>query len=458
MKPKNSHISFVRNGLTILVLMLTFSALPVFSQGNGSPGSATQESEKSTAPTSGNSGNETQPAGETEYLPLLNQWKEKEVELKKLEAEYIAADQARKNQIRTDYNRILDEARTVVADLRAKAIEAYEKQPNEDPVLVRLLVGMLTDDLHKKKYDDFFKLGEILIKGKIDVAHIQALHNSKRLVEPINSTALDEFAVADYINELISRHNDAMKNNLPRVVIKTSHGDITLELFEDSAPNHVANFISLAEKNYYDGSKFHRVVSNPPVAQGGIPKDGKKIEYTLAPEWNRPDRRLHFKGHVGAARTSDPNSASSEFYIARDRAPNLDLPGNSYTVFGRVIEGMAVVHQIKQDDEMISVRVIRKREHPYVPKPYDPAAADPAAKDAATKGAAKTPESSGGKNDPPSPPAGKSDSKDSDASSGKKQPSGSDKQETPPGSSGDQTKNGSPSPSAPKTAPKGEKK
>lgn len=302
-------------------------------------------------------------SSDSTYLELMNEWKTKEDKLKALEAEHSAVGQARKNQIRVEYNKILGEVKTLVADLRRIAIDTYRKNPNQDESLVRLLVGMLTDDLHKNRLDDFFTLGDVLISGKCDVKHFKALHDSKRL---------GAFGIEYKIDELIARHADGIKGDLPRAVIKTSHGDIEIELFEDAAPNHVANFISLASEKFYDGSLWHRVDPVQNVIQAGQNKDGKELDYTIAGEWDNPNRRRHFKGIVGAARTSDPNSASSQFYITTDATPGFDNPQNSYTVFGRVLSGMEVVHQIKKDDKILTVEITRKREHEYVPVPYKP--------------------------------------------------------------------------------------
>lgn len=336
---------------------------------------------------SGENKDAAQAADDSTYVDLLTDWKAKEDQLKAMEAEYVGAGQGRKNEIRSEYNKLLDEVKTLMPELRNKAIAAYEKNPNQDESLVRLLVGMLTDDLHKNRYDSFFELGDVLIKGKIDIKHLKAIHDSKRLVS---------FGIEYPIDELIARHADAKKNDLPRAIIKTTNGDVEIELFEDSAPNHVANFISLASKGFYTESEWHRVDKLQNVVQGGKHKDGEELDYTLEGEWNNPNRRRHFKGHVGAARTPEPNSASSQFYIVTDRVPGFDVPGNSYTVFGRVIKGMEHVHTIEQGHKMIGVEIIRKRDHEYVPTPYKP---EEAPKEADKKGPAKTTDAPKGEGD-----------------------------------------------------------
>jgi cyclophilin family peptidyl-prolyl cis-trans isomerase len=120
-----------------------------------------------------------------------------------------------------------------------------------------------------------------------------------------------------------------------------------LELFPDSAPKHVDSMLKLVRKNYYDGLTFHRVVPNF-VIQGGCPKgDGTGGPgYTIPAEFNK---RPHNKGTLAMARTSDPNSAGSQFYICLDRIPHLD---NQYTVFGQIVKGEEVPEKIKMGDKM----------------------------------------------------------------------------------------------------------
>jgi cyclophilin family peptidyl-prolyl cis-trans isomerase len=135
--------------------------------------------------------------------------------------------------------------------------------------------------------------------------------------------------------------------NNPLIKVSTDKGEMFLELFPDSAPKHVDSMLKLVRKNYYDGLTFHRVVPNF-VIQGGCPKgDGTGGPgYTIPAEFNK---RPHNKGTLAMARTSDPNSAGSQFYICLDRIPHLD---NQYTVFGQIVKGEEVPEKIKMGDKM----------------------------------------------------------------------------------------------------------
>ncbi len=130
-------------------------------------------------------------------------------------------------------------------------------------------------------------------------------------------------------------------------------GTIKLEFYPDSAPLHVANFEKLANSGFYNGLNFHRVEPGF-VVQGGDPNgDG-----TGGPGWNVKaefSSRKHLTGTLAMARSSNPDSAGSQFYICLAPAPFLN--GN-YTVFGQVTEGMELVQQIKRGDKMTSVKVV----------------------------------------------------------------------------------------------------
>ena len=137
-------------------------------------------------------------------------------------------------------------------------------------------------------------------------------------------------------------------------VLETSKGTVRFELYEKDAPITTSNFIELAEKNFYDGLKFHRVEPNF-VIQGGCPQgtgtggSGKNIKLEISPNLKHGDA-----GAVAMARSAQPDSASSQFYITLAPTPFLD--GN-YAVFGRVTEGLDVVRNIRVGDTMNSVRI-----------------------------------------------------------------------------------------------------
>ena len=201
----------------------------------------------------------------------------------------------------------------------------------------------------------------------------------------------------------------ALSPELPRVRIKVKAGEIEMALFEDDAPNTVANFITLIEKKFYDGLTFHRVVTNF-MAQGGCPKGdglgnpGYKIADEICAEalgWDKltvkeylqkkdPNAKVDAetgaltmkeyyegmgikftpnlktrpvrRGVLAMAHSGAPNSGSCQFFIAQADTPDLD---GRHTVFGVVVRGMDLVDGLRNGEKMERVEVLWKRDHPY---------------------------------------------------------------------------------------------
>jgi peptidyl-prolyl cis-trans isomerase B (cyclophilin B) len=163
--------------------------------------------------------------------------------------------------------------------------------------------------------------------------------------------------------------------NNTKAVIHTKLGDITLNFFPEVAPNHVNNFIELAEKGFYNATTFHRVIPGFMI-QGGDPhsKDQDKTRhgtggpgYSLKAEFNN---KPHKAGTLSMARSAHPDSAGSQFFICVKDAPHLD---GQYTVFGEVIAEMDTVDKIvsqprdRNDNPLerieMTVEVIQSKDH-----------------------------------------------------------------------------------------------
>jgi cyclophilin family peptidyl-prolyl cis-trans isomerase len=137
----------------------------------------------------------------------------------------------------------------------------------------------------------------------------------------------------------------------PVVVIETSMGNVKVELFQDKAPITVKNFLKYVDKGFYSGTIFHRVIPSFMIQGGGF-EPGMRLKPTDEPIKNEAGNRLsNTRGTLAMARTDDPDSATSQFYInvrdnkGLDRANSAD--GMGYTVFGKVLEGMDIVDKIK---------------------------------------------------------------------------------------------------------------
>ena len=148
---------------------------------------------------------------------------------------------------------------------------------------------------------------------------------------------------------------------LPQIQIQTDRGDLTIEMFEDDAPNTVANMISLIEKGYYDGLNFHRVIADFMI-QGGCPEGTG----TGGPGYNFDDEctseRRHDSAGVFSMANAGPRTNGSQFFITHGPTPHLD---GKHTVFGKVTDGLELVHEIQQGDVMEKVVVLQKRDHVY---------------------------------------------------------------------------------------------
>ena len=149
------------------------------------------------------------------------------------------------------------------------------------------------------------------------------------------------------------KHSYAMENTM---ILKLKNGDVVIELFKDIAPNHVKRFQDLSKEKKYNGVVFHRVIDGFMAQTGDVQFGNSNLQsYDLKRAGtggsNYPDLKAEFselpheRGTLSMARSANPNSANSQFFICFKAAPYLD---RQYTVFGKVIEGMEYVDKIKR--------------------------------------------------------------------------------------------------------------
>ena len=142
---------------------------------------------------------------------------------------------------------------------------------------------------------------------------------------------------------------NAFAQNAPQVTFETSMGNITIELDMVNAPETSSNFLNYARSGFYDGTVFHRVIDGFMIQGGGFTKDMEQKQ-TEAPIKLEISALKNTRGTVAMARTGDPHSATSQFFINVVDNPNLDAPnpdGHGYAVFGRIVQGMDVVDRIR---------------------------------------------------------------------------------------------------------------
>ncbi len=183
--------------------------------------------------------------------------------------------------------------------------------------------------------------------------------------------------VEDWKREQALRKEAMEKKDLPMVEFQTDRGRMLVELFENEAPNTVANFIELAEKGFFDGQLFHRCIAYFMI-QGGDPTGTGRggPGYNIADEYERDGARLHYQGTLSMANVGKPNTGGSQFFVTNVVTPHLN---GRHTVFGRVVEGLEVAQVMPLDPtnraepfRILSVKVLRKRDHPYVAKKIMP--------------------------------------------------------------------------------------
>jgi len=243
-----------------------------------------------------------------------------------------------------------------------------------------LFKTFLSKGMHKKHPEIFEMAGVSAFGANNFTAAKQCFAYAEKAGAPLSQQAntyaksITEYYEKEWARELQLRKEEAQTDNLPRVLIRTTAGDMTVELFENEAPNTVKSFVTLVEKGFYTNLPFHRVLQQF-MAQGGCPKgDGTGGPgYTIPEEFSKTNARKHFRGSLAMARSMDPNSAGSQFYISF--LPTQFLDGQ-YTVFGRVIDGMDVLGKIVRIDperpypgqvptKIIEMKVLRKQAHDY---------------------------------------------------------------------------------------------
>jgi cyclophilin family peptidyl-prolyl cis-trans isomerase len=335
------------------------------------------------------------------YDKQLDEWKTVLKDLRKLKVQFQSAPEADHPKLTEQWNGLIAKGNDLLAKLQMAGVKAYEESPNTDPQLGRFLVKSASDHIEHDRYAEAKAITDALIanecpdKSIYNSAAIAAyVLNDFEKAEEYFKQAQDAGVVSDYGRELagtVSEYKDlwaaeqkirdaeAAKDDLPRVKLQTTKGDIVIELFEDQAPDTVGNFISLVEgkdgKGFYDGLTFHRVLQNF-MAQGGDPKgDGTGGPgYTIFCECYKDDYRRHFAGTLSMAH-SGRDTGGSQFFLTFRPTPHLN---GKHTAFGRVIEGMEVLAELNRRnpddpaappaDKIVKATVLRKRDHAYAPK------------------------------------------------------------------------------------------
>lgn len=204
---------------------------------------------------------------------------------------------------------------------------------------------------------------------------LERLKKTNNGVAPELTTQL-ETTTANWEKELQFREKEKLADDLPRVEFDTSTGKFIVELFENEAPNTVANFVNLVEKGYYDGNTFH-LVKPGVLAQSGCPEGNATSNpgYRIPDECDGDSARHHFAGSLSML-VSEKDTGGAIFFFTFQ--PNNFLDGK-YTVFGRILGDLDPLYQLntidtttalpadRQPSKINKITVVRKRPHPYQP-------------------------------------------------------------------------------------------
>jgi len=315
-------------------------------------------------------------------------------ELAALQAEYQQPG-ADKQRIEARFNAARDEARAAAASLETSAAAVVLADPNNQEavqVVRDVIQGAMASDDPRKALAGAKTLqeagvadGPTLLVGATAAMTLSDLDEAAQFVRAAAAAgvnagkieSLDRAIAAERPKvdaEMAKRSAEAAADDLPRVKIETSKGTIVVELFENEAANTVANFISLVEQHFYDGTPFHRVIPQF-MAQGGDPTGTGTggPGYAIACECERPDARKHFLGSLSMAHAGK-NTGGSQFFLTFRPTEHLD---GRHTVFGRVIEGFEVLPELQrtegeraggEPDKILKAEVLRKRDHDYLPE------------------------------------------------------------------------------------------
>ncbi len=321
--------------------------------------------------------------------------------MKSIKLRYSKATAAEKSKLAKEANSLNTTFQTkTYPRMKVLAAQVYKKNPedtvaaevlllslyarNQFSEIVKVAAGVLKKDPKAElasNYSGIAKFAMHDFEGAIQT--LKAAEAEGVLTPELGGQYLDlaeqyiEFWKAE---QAIRAKEDAATGDdqLPIVKFTTSKGDIELLMFENEAPNTVANFISLVEKKYYDGIKFHRV---EPIfmVQGGCPDSKKSVSragtggpgYNIPCECYEPHARRHFAGSLSMAHAGK-DTGGSQFFLTHLPTNHLNPePGKTqgvHTVFGRAIKGLDVIQSLEVGDEILSAVVLRKRNHEYVPK------------------------------------------------------------------------------------------
>ena len=358
------------------------------------------------------------------FLDFDAEYRELTKKLSAMKVEYQDAAPALQNEMYVEYLKVFKQGQELHKKNVSLALDAHDEAPNKNPLVVNLLYSTVGWEFNRENYEESVRVFKRLVASGIDkgAERFYVFAGLSALVSMNYEEAEAWLKIAEESGELKNLFTEWAQSSkagltlartmqgflmemsptkeawakeqairkaetaageqdpakkLPRVELTTTKGKIVLELFENEAPNTVANFISLVEKKFYDGIVFHRVLPKF-MAQGGDPTGtgGGGPGYAIDDECgNRfPQARKHFRGSISMANTGQPGTNGSQFFLTFVPTSGLD---GKHTVFGRIVEGIEVLAKIQRVDpldtetkipeldKIIEAKVLNKRDHVY---------------------------------------------------------------------------------------------
>jgi cyclophilin family peptidyl-prolyl cis-trans isomerase len=331
------------------------------------------------------------------FSAKLDEWKTIIKSMRALSPRYALSTEDEAIGIQQEWADLIKRGELLIPELRATGKAAYAAAQGQDRAVEQFLKKLLIDDIEHDRYERGLDLGNSLLasgcdaKEVIEATGVAAFCTNdfdgaetlfKRAQEAgglsdkgLHNLSLIESYKTHWATEKELREKEAAADDLPRVKVVTNRGELIVELLENEAPDTVGNFISLVEKEFYDGLAFHRVLPGF-MAQGGCPQGTGSggPGYTIMCETDAENHRKHFRGTLSMAHAGK-HSGGSQFFLTFLPTPHLD---GEHTVFGRVIEGLDVLGELQRidptgedrtskPDVIVTMRVIRKRDHAYKP-------------------------------------------------------------------------------------------
>ena len=263
-------------------------------------------------------------AAASDFAKTFGEFKQILGKLRSLQGKYALASEKERPAIADEFNSLLAKGKELSGRLLGSAKAAYQAAPQADPEVGQFLFASLAEAVGHDEYNTAFELARLLVDGGFqdkslyNYAGIAAFNSNEFELakewlqkadeaDAIGKIGSEDLKIVDeyqklWAEEQKTREAEEKADDLPRVKLHTTKGDIVLELFENEAPNTTANFISLVEKHLYDGTPYHRVLPGF-MAQGGDPQGNGQggPGYTIACEVYEPNHRSHFAGSISMA-------------------------------------------------------------------------------------------------------------------------------------------------------------